>query len=396
MKKLAIFLMIVILLSSLFAITVSEKIGIVILPAKIGNGWNMDEADFLISILEQKALELGRFRVFSRNDLDMIVKERNLGDLGIVEQTFEAGKILGARYAILLTLTELTSNYEKNGYTASLRLSLKLYDLKTGELLASTPFAKETYTEEETPQKAINSILMSTAEDMWLSLREYFKLEAYVSKIEGNKIYLAGLDPKIAKNGFIFKLETSTGEIGYAEVIGIDRNNNLVIAKFKYGAMPSVYDPAIEYPVSSMFGGISAGLYAGKIALGFVGWQNNLYVESGIVLSSFVGYIPGYVTVGGKFDLVEVGQISAGIHGGLQILAIYNTNNDSNDSFLPIFGLNAGIQVKYEFEPKSGIIATAGYSMLFPDDISRSIYDMLFKLDTTSFLQIGAGYFMSF
>ncbi|MBB6062592.1 hypothetical protein HNP65_001030 [Thermosipho japonicus] len=396
MKKLVIFLAIVSLFSSLLAVTISEKIGIVILPAKVGNGWNMDEADFLISILEQKALELGRFRVFSRNDLDMIVKERNLGDLGLVEQTFEAGKILGARYAILLTLTELTSNYEKNGYTASLRLSLKLYDLKNGELLASTPFAKETYVEEETPQKAINSVLMSAADDIWLSLREYFKLEAYVSKIEGNKIYLAGLDPKIAKKGFIFKLETSTGEVGYAEVIGIDRNNNLVITKFKYGAMPSVYDPAIEYPVSSMFGGISVGLYSGKIALGIAGWQNNLYFESGIILSSFAGYIPGYVTLGGSFDLIEVGQLTEAIYGGLQILAIYDTETTSESSFLPIFGINIGTRIKYEFEPKSGIFVSVGASALFPDSVSQSIYDILFGMDTTSFLQIGAGYFMSF
>ena len=396
MKKMVVLLFIIFILSLSFSVTVSDKIGIVILPAKIGNGWNMDEADFLISILEQKALELGRFKVYSRNDLDMIIKERNLGELGIVDQTFELGKIVGARYAVLLTLSELSANYEDNGYTASLRLSLKMYDLKNGELLASKPFMIETYFKENTSQKAINSALSSAANEIWMTLREFFKLEAYVSKVEGNKVYLSGIDPKIVKNGFIFKLETSTGEIGYAEVIGIDRNNNLVIAKFKYGARPSVYDPAIEYPISPYFGGIQIGFYSGKLSFGFLSWYENIFAEAGIILASSLDYVPGYATIGGKFELLEAGKINADAFGGLQLLAIYDISSESEESFLSVFGINAGVQLKYEFEPKSGVYTTIGYSMLFPDDISQWIYSELFGMDKTSFIQLGIGYYMSF
>ncbi|ANQ53476.1 MULTISPECIES: CsgG/HfaB family protein [unclassified Thermosipho (in: thermotogales)] len=379
-----------------FGITISEKTGLVILPAKVGNGWNMDEADYLISLLEEKALSLGRFRVFSRNDLDMIVKERNLADLGIVEQTFEAGKILGAKYAVLLTLTELSAQYEKNGYTASLRLSLKLYNLSTGELLAAKTFDKSTYVEEETSQKAINSLLELISEDIWITLREFFKVEAYVKRVENGKVYLAGLDPNIVKKGFIFKIETSEGDVVYAKVIGVDRNENLVIAKIKYGGNPSVYDPALEYPISNTFGSFSIGMYAGKISLGIFGYSKNIFADIGIILSSELGYVPGYSTVGGIIELFEMGQVSFSGFGGLQILGIYDTNSESSDSFLNVFGVSGGIQLKYEFEPKNGVLVNVGYTMLFPGDLVKYIYEQLFGIDKTSFTQISLGYFMSF
>ncbi|ABR30316.1 hypothetical protein SU69_02330 [Thermosipho melanesiensis] len=394
MKKLILVLLVLVSIS--FAITVSEKTGIVILPAKVGNGWNMDEADYLISLLEEKALSLGRFRVYSRNDLDAIVKERNLSELGIVEKTFEAGKILGAKYAILLTLTELTSQYEDNGYTASLRLSLKLYDLSSGELLAAKTFDDSTYVEEETAQKAINSLLELVSEKIWLTLREFFKVEAYVKSVEDGKVYLAGLEPNIVKKGFIFKIETSDGDVAYVEVIGIDRKENLVVTKFKYGGTPEVFDPAIEYPISGTYGGFSIGMYSGKISIGISGFQNNLFVDAGIILASEMGYVPWYTTVGGLLKFAEMGQISLSGFGGLQLLGIYNTNSDSNDSFLNVFGINAGVQIKYEFEPKNGIFINAGYTMLFLGDVVQNIYNILFGIDNTSFVQFNIGYFMAF
>jgi len=53
-----ILMLLAIMTISIFAaggIAVTDKINLVILPAKIGNGWNMDEVDYLLSIMEEQA-----------------------------------------------------------------------------------------------------------------------------------------------------------------------------------------------------------------------------------------------------------------------------------------------------------------------------------------------------
>jgi len=126
---------------SIFAaggIAVTDKISLVILPAKIGSGWNMDEVDYLLSIMEEQALELGRFQLFPRADLQQIMKERNMSEFG-VSDAIEIGKLGGSKYALLLTLTELSSAWsdKSKSYEATSRYTIKLYNIENGELLAS-------------------------------------------------------------------------------------------------------------------------------------------------------------------------------------------------------------------------------------------------------------------
>ncbi|QIV77889.1 hypothetical protein [Fervidobacterium pennivorans] len=64
-------------------ITLTEKVKLMILPGKIGTGWNTDEVDYLLPILEEQALELGRFQLFPRSDLQQIMKEINLSEFGV-------------------------------------------------------------------------------------------------------------------------------------------------------------------------------------------------------------------------------------------------------------------------------------------------------------------------
>ena len=64
---------------------ISQRIRVVILPGKTMQGWTEDDVDYLISILEETMLNLGRFELYSRQNLKEIMKERGLSELGITE-----------------------------------------------------------------------------------------------------------------------------------------------------------------------------------------------------------------------------------------------------------------------------------------------------------------------
>ncbi|MGB9615133.1 MAG: hypothetical protein ACPL3B_06495 [Fervidobacterium sp.] len=67
----------------------------------------MDEVGYLLAILEEQALE-GKISTLSKERSTQILKERNLSELG-ASQAIEIGKLSGSKYAVLLTLTELTA-----------------------------------------------------------------------------------------------------------------------------------------------------------------------------------------------------------------------------------------------------------------------------------------------
>lgn len=372
MKKLLLitFMLTVLLVSILNAaggITVTEKIKLVILPAKIGNGWNMDEVDYLLSILEEQALELGRFQLFPRADLEKILKERNLTELGVSEAV-EIGKLGGSKYALLLTLTELSASWSSktNSYQAVSRYTIKLYDIENGELLASKSM-ESTGSSKETSQNAISDALKSTASSIWLELRNIFKLEAYVKSIQGDKILLAGIDPKLAKVGFIFQIETATG-VGYAKVTGYDKETGSVVAKFMYGERPEVYDVAQEFPTLPAHAGLGLSMFSGLFGLGVTAWTDAsgeiplpLYASMGTFIGEILGYTPVYLNVGVGMKLLEVDRFGGIVSGGISLIGLFDLN--TTDFVGAIYGVFVGGVGTYEFNPKFGIYGGLGYNL---------------------------------
>jgi len=208
----------------------------------------MDEVDYLLSIMEEQALELGRFQLFPRADLQQIMKERNMSEFG-VSDAIEIGKLGGSKYALLLTLTELSSAWSDK--SKSYEATSRIYDQTLQYRKRRAPGFQDNGIEwqfKDTGQKAITDALKSTASSIWLELREIFKLEAYVKSVSGNNVVLAGIDPKLAQKGFIFEIETSSGGIGYVKVTGYNKADGTVVTKFMYGEKPMQYDVATEYP----------------------------------------------------------------------------------------------------------------------------------------------------
>jgi len=362
---------------SIFAaggIAVTDKISLVILPAKIGSGWNMDEVDYLLSIMEEQALELGRFQLFPRADLQQIMKERNMSEFG-VSDAIEIGKLGGSKYALLLTLTELSSAWsdKSKSYEATSRYTIKLYNIENGELLASKTM-ESSGSSKDTGQKAITDALKSTASSIWLELREIFKLEAYVKSVSGDNVVLAGIDPKLAQKGFIFEIETSSGGIGYVKVTGYNKADGTVVTKFMYGEKPMQYDVATEYPTPGVHAGLGLSTFSGMFGLGVSAWTDGsdstiplpIYVGVGTFLGSILNYTPAYVNLGAGLKLLEMGRIGVQVNGGISLIGLFDL--DTSDMAGMLYGAFAGGMLTYEFNPSLGIYGSAGYSMYFSED----------------------------
>ena len=362
---------------SIFAaggIAVTDKISLVILPAKIGSGWNMDEVDYLLSIMEEQALELGRFQLFPRADLQQIMKERNMSEFG-VSDAIEIGKLGGSKYALLLTLTELSSAWsdKSKSYEATSRYTIKLYNIENGELLASKTM-ESSGSSKDTGQKAITDALKSTASSIWLELREIFKLEAYVKSVSGDNVVLAGIDPKLAQKGFIFEIETSSGGIGYVKATGYNKADGTVVTKFMYGEKPMQYDVATEYPTPGVHAGLGLSTFSGMFGLGVSAWTDGsdstiplpIYVGVGTFLGSILNYTPAYVNLGAGLKLLEMGRIGVQVNGGISLIGLFDL--DTSDMAGMLYGAFAGGMLTYEFNPSLGIYGSAGYSMYFSED----------------------------
>ncbi|MEN3042930.1 MAG: hypothetical protein ABDH59_06475 [Fervidobacterium sp.] len=370
MRKGVVLIIFSVLLSLIFAaggITVTEKIKLVILPGKIGTGWNMDEVDYLLSVLEEQALELGRFQLFPRSDLQQIMKERNMVEFGVSE-AIQIGKLGGSKYALLLTLTELSAAWSSktSTYEAVSRYTIKLYNIENGELLSSKTM-QSLGSSKETSQKAISNALRSTSSDIWIELRNIFKLEAYVKSVQGDTVILAGVDPKLAKTGFIFQIETERG-IGYVRVSGINKVEQTVVTKFLYGERPNQYDVAIEYPTLPIHAGLGLSVFSSMFGIGLTAWSDAIsdvplpiYLGFGTFLFSTYSDTPAYLNFGVNLKILEMGRISASINGGVSILGLFDPNNF--EPSLIIYGAFAGGLVTYEFNPKFGIYCSTGYSL---------------------------------
>ncbi|MEJ5257825.1 MAG: hypothetical protein WHS64_06210 [Fervidobacterium sp.] len=378
-RKLVIFVFLFLLASMFFTaggVTITEKVKLVILPGKIGQGWNMDEVDYLLSILEEQALELGRFQLFPRGDLQQIMKERNLSEFGVSEAV-EIGKLGGSKYALLLTLTELSSSWssKSNAYIAVSRYTIKLYNIEDGSLLASKTLDSGG-SSKESSQKAITEALKSTATDIWYELRQIFKLEAYVQAIQGNTVILAGVDRKLIKSGYVFEIETESG-VGYVKVVGFNKNDGTVVTQLMYGEMPREYDVATEYPMLPIRAGIGVSYFSGMFGLGISGWGGTedipvpLHIGLGTFLGSIWSYTPVYLNLGVGMNILTMGRISTMANGGLSMVGLVDM--DTYEPVAYLFGLFVGGMITYDFNPKSGVYGSIGYSYYFGDVSGISI-----------------------
>ncbi len=82
----------------------------------------------LNSVLESALMDLGHFKVLTREDIKLILKERKLADTGLVEPE-DFGKMIGAKYVIFGSVER---SFGKYGYVT---VSVKIIDIDSGEIV---------------------------------------------------------------------------------------------------------------------------------------------------------------------------------------------------------------------------------------------------------------------
>ncbi len=84
----------------------------------------------LNSVLESALIDLNYFKVLTREDIKLILKERNLSETGLVKPQ-DFGKMIGARYVVF---GKVNSTFGKPGYVT---VSVKIIDVESGEIVFS-------------------------------------------------------------------------------------------------------------------------------------------------------------------------------------------------------------------------------------------------------------------
>ncbi len=82
----------------------------------------------LNSILESALIDLGYFKVLTREDIKIILKERELSDIGLVEPE-EFGRMVGARCVVF---GKVERSFGRSGYAT---VSVKIIDIDSGEIV---------------------------------------------------------------------------------------------------------------------------------------------------------------------------------------------------------------------------------------------------------------------
>ena len=354
------------ILSLAAGLEISKKIRVVILPARSLHGWSRDDVDYLLSLLEETMLELGRFEVYSRQNLREIMKERGLQELGITE-AMELGEIASARYVILLTLNELVTGYdsENKEYYAMSNLSVKVLDISDGRVVAVKTISEKSYG--KTRADAKQNLFLSISSSFSLIIRNFFKIKASVARIRGDTVYLRDVDIDILRVGMIFKITGGLGREGYVKIVG--EENGLAVAKVLYGYVRRGAE-AIEYPMLGVGGAMMLDVYNLDIAgylkgttfgVSVISWpfQAPLYVDFSYLVGSVLNYTIFTLDLGGRFDFLHLGHIFLGGKAGFTMFGVYDTKNE--DVLFSTFGACAGADIRYEFNPSMGIYAKYDY-----------------------------------
>lgn len=382
MKKALILLLIILSLIVMGAgLQISQRIRVVILPGKTMQGWTEDDVDYLISILEETMLNLGRFELYSRQNLKEIMKERGLSELGITE-AIEVGEIASAKYVILLTLNELRTGYdsEEDEHYAMTNLSVKVIDITDGKIVASKAISEKSYG--ETGADAKQNLFSYLRNEFDFMIREFFKLKAAVADVIDGKAYLTGVDIRLLRVGMIFKIESGLGREGYVKVIG--EENGLAVADVLYGYVSKGAD-AIEFPMMGMSGALALDLYSFNLDIPFIGnnffglslqaWTSDapIYFDFSFLMGSVLSYTPFTFDLGARFEALHFGRMFLGARGGFSMIGIYDT--DKEDVIFSVFGAFVGADVRYEFNPRFGIFAKYDWRFYFPG-FSGSEYNL--------------------
>ena len=181
----------------------------------------------IASLVETKLLDIGGSKIYSREDLDKIMKEQKLqqsglmddntlvalgqlagveyivtGSLNSVEQKFiaqmkqdtsKSSSSQGEKVKLLMNIAAMANNAVRSGMFISTNFNLKVLDVKTAKLLYSKNIKGETSIgniKNPSFDQVVGGIKVAVTKSLDQAnkgLSEYFKLRGYIMQIKSNK-----------------------------------------------------------------------------------------------------------------------------------------------------------------------------------------------------------------
>ncbi len=205
MKKTQIIITALILLTTTVFTQNFEQQKITVLPFSGWQGGNSRTISEYQNILTDKIvtriIKSHRFSVVDRSHLQTIVKEQKLQLSGLIDEStaIRIGGLLGVDKFILGSFTRNSTEYHKAEYyegkkttdayyTAEINASIKLLDVQTAMYIEATESVGSGRGSDA--KNALLNALDSVADNVIVGFEEYFRIQAFITKVEKSTVFL--------------------------------------------------------------------------------------------------------------------------------------------------------------------------------------------------------------
>ncbi len=354
-------------------------------------GVSEEYLDHAVNKTIEMLVEVGRFDVVSRSDLDEILQEqeRDLLDITDDEYSIETGEILGVQRGFVGSIENLSTDFSDGDYSGNVDISLRLLDIETGEVIDT--FSPTGTGTGDSRSEAKNDAIDSAFDgNLRTEIREEFSLTSYVADIRNGEVIFYGGEEIGVKEGMRYYVygiyedwddETFHERIGMIEVerVGEDSSMGAVLwqdqaitegarlEEVPYDQLSKTYAGATMFKVTGRDDGNEEEDWApgAKIGMGTLrAYDFDLGAYLSFARAPSLGV--NFLQLGGEGDYelaIFPGTLyfNPGVGGGVLLgMQSYDDGYTSGTaSGLGFFG-RAGISIKFYFSDNEGPQARLG------------------------------------
>lgn len=262
-----------------------EKEKIAVYPFSDEANRYIDEGMKVRELVENTVVNMNRFVVIDRENLEVYLKEKELQLAGLTaEDVVEGGELIGYNKAIFGTITRFNTFYEPGSFiyeippsiSASIEIIIKVVDVHTGKILHSSrvdgysKISLEYRNRFSGTKIAVAAAYDDLAKNIKNKLRNIFKITIKIADVQKNgKVVLLAGDDIGMRTGWHFKIYRQDNEIvlsdgkilkgdlspvGSIKIISV--NENYSIGKISRGLSIKKGDVATETLKNNVFSSI--------------------------------------------------------------------------------------------------------------------------------------------
>lgn len=356
-------------------------------------------------------LDLDRFHVIDRAEMDRILSEQHFQMTGLVDidTAVEAGNILGISQAFLGHIDRLSSSWDSSSRThrAEARITVKVVDVQTSTLLHIIEVSGSGSDSDRITahHRAIESAL---GESFITQLRSRFSITSIITRVDGRTVYMVGGQDMGIRAGYRYRImrpddpgdfdDAFLTEVGLLEIedVTASRSRGRII----YSTEPvRQNDIAKEVPyntrglvgveMKTLGYSLNNGAVTGMSPLIQVSYETerpyNYSWGGNIGLTSIKGMMLLNLGLEGGYEIpVSPGNLYLSVRGGGGFYAATqeHTYHTSGSASAASFYINGNGGIKYYLDYERGMRVNLGAGLLFggslsswEDDNDRNVTD---------------------